>query len=118
MRRPLSRVPIPSGLLSRPSRALEIRKKAFQVRRHRPNPLALRSHRQQCLFEIEIERQRAREMKRERVLISRRKILHGSGQRENLQMKLDRSRFIFFRGSDRFIRHQQHFVPAETNGPD
>src|ERR1700689_1397013 len=59
---PLSpRVPVAPGLLARPRRAPQIWKNAFQICRHGLHALALRTHGEQFLLEIKVERQRSRQ---------------------------------------------------------
>jgi short-subunit dehydrogenase len=102
-------VPVAPGLVACPRGAAQIGKNAFQVRHHRLDALAFRPHRQQFLFEVEIERQRAREIKGKRALLGRRKILHGSSQRQNLEMRSNCPSLVFWSGSARLVSYEQYF---------
>src|SRR5580698_10393526 len=68
--------PVPACLFTRLRNAAQLGQNALQIPRDGLNPLALRAHRQQFLFEIEIERQRSCQVKRKLVLIGGRKVLH------------------------------------------
>ena len=112
-------MPIASSLFARPCRSTEVGNNASQISRHRPDTLTFGSHREQFLFEVQIERQRARQIIRKRPRTGRGKILHRPGQRQNLQVKLNRPRSVLRGRSARFdfIRQQQYVRLQESALP-
>ena len=65
-------VSVSPSFFARPRHSLQPWKDTLQVLRNFPNALALGSHGQQLLLEIQVERKRSRQIKRKLVLISRR----------------------------------------------
>ena len=107
------RVPVAARLLPRPRRAAEIGENALQVRRDGLHAFAFRSHSQKLLLEIEIERQRAGEMKRKHSVIGCGKILYRSGESEDFPVQFHGVRGALLRWRSGFVGHQQYFGAQE-----
>src|SRR5215469_11385559 len=109
----LVHMPVPAGLLAGARNPPQLWQNPFQISGDRVNPFALRTHRQQFLLEVKIERQRSRQIKGKLILIRGRKVLHRARQRQNFQMKLDGPRFLVELGVTRLVRNQQDFSAQE-----
>ena len=73
------RVAVASGFFAGPRGPSQLRKDILQIGRDRLNSLSFGAHREQFLFEVEVERQRSSQIERKLVLIGSGKILYRSG---------------------------------------
>jgi hypothetical protein len=89
-------MPIAAGFLPHVQRPPKVGQNCFKVGDDRLHSLGFRVHPKQGLLEIQVQRQRASDFKRElRILCKRRGIHLRTRQFENLSLQLQRVRNIF-----------------------
>lgn len=102
-------MPVAACLFAPPGDPPKFGKNAFQVCCDRLETFALGTDGEQFLFEVQVERQRSRQIERKLVLVGRGKILHGPGQRQNFKMQLDRFDSLLVGRVARLVGDKQNF---------